>query len=95
MTNPAGDQNGKIANVGDIFGRGWSLPYLGRRAAILLTAASLPLLIVVGVLTAITVERVTSAADWTAHSLEIEAQATELLGQTSNAVMSLLATMRF
>jgi CHASE3 domain sensor protein len=28
--------------------------------------------------------RVNSAADWTAHSLQVEARATELLGQTQD-----------
>ena len=60
--------------------RGWSLPYLGRRAATLLAAASLALLILVGVLAAIMVKRVNRTAHWATHSLQVEAKATELLG---------------
>ena len=60
------------------------MPYLGRRAATLLAAGSLALLILVGVLAALMVERVNNAADWTAHSLQVEAKATELLGQTQD-----------
>jgi CHASE3 domain sensor protein len=60
------------------------LPYLGRRAGHPLAAASLALLILVGLLTAIMAERVNSAADWVTHSLEVEAKATELLGQTQD-----------
>ena len=42
----------------------------------MLAAASLALLILVGILAAHMVERVNSAADWSAHSLEVEAKAT-------------------
>jgi signal transduction histidine kinase/ActR/RegA family two-component response regulator len=54
-------------------------PNLGRRAANLLALASFALLILVGVLAAAMAERVNSAADWVAHSIEVEARATELL----------------
>ena len=60
------------------------MPYLGRRAATLLAAGGLALLILVGVLAALMVKRVNNAADWTAHSLQVEAKATELLGQTQD-----------
>ena len=60
------------------------MPYLGRRAAALLAAVCLALLILVGILAALMVKRVNSAADWTAHSLQVEAKATELLGQTQD-----------
>ena len=64
--------------------RRWPLPYLGRRAATVLAAGGLALLILVGVLTALMVERVNNAADWTAHSLQVGAQATELLSETQD-----------
>jgi signal transduction histidine kinase/ActR/RegA family two-component response regulator len=73
-----------MSSAGDLLRRGWSLPYLGRRAATLLAAASLALLILVGVLAALMVKRVNSAADWATHSLQVEAKATELLGQTQD-----------
>jgi signal transduction histidine kinase/CheY-like chemotaxis protein len=73
-----------MLSAADSLGRGWPLPYLGRRAATLLAAASLSLLILVGILAAIMVKRVNSAADWTAHSLQVEAKATELLAQTQH-----------
>ena len=73
-----------MPTAGDSLGRGWSLPYLGRRAATLLAAASLALLILVGVLAALMLERVNSAAGWATHSLHVEAKATELLGQTQD-----------
>lgn len=60
------------------------MPYLGRRTATLLAAVCLALLILVGILAALMVKRVNSAADWTAHSLQVEAGATELLGQTQD-----------
>jgi signal transduction histidine kinase/CheY-like chemotaxis protein len=56
-------------------------PNLGRRAANLLALASFGLLILVGVLAAAMAERVNSAADLVAHSLEVEATATELLSR--------------
>ncbi len=71
-----------MAQATDPRARGWSVPYLGRRAASLLAAASLALLILVGVLTALMAQRVRRAADWTVHSLELEARATALQGQT-------------
>ena len=70
-----------MAQATDPRARGWSVPYLGRRAASLLAAASLALLILVGVLTALMTQRVRRAADWTVHSLELEARATALQGQ--------------
>ena len=73
-----------MSTAGDFLRRGWSLPYLGRRAAALLAAASLALLILVGVLAALMVERVNRAVDWTTHSLQVEAKATELLAQTQD-----------
>jgi signal transduction histidine kinase/ActR/RegA family two-component response regulator len=73
-----------MSTAGDLFGSGWSLRYLGRRAATVLAAASLALLILVGVLTALMVKRVNNAADWATHSLEVEAKATEVLGQTQD-----------
>jgi signal transduction histidine kinase len=49
-----------------------------------LAAASLALLILVGILAALMVERVNSAAGWTAHSLKVETKATNLLGLTQD-----------
>jgi methyl-accepting chemotaxis protein len=63
---------------------GWSLPYLGRRAATLLAAVCLALLILVGALAALMVERVNNAAGWATHSLRAEAKATELLEQAQD-----------
>ena len=63
---------------------GGSLPSLGRRAASLLALASLALLIFVGVLAALMVERVNSAADWVAHSLAVEAKAAQLLASAQD-----------
>jgi CHASE3 domain sensor protein len=73
-----------MSTSGDLLRRGWSLPYLGRRAATLPAAACLALLILVGIFAALMVKRVNSAADWTAHSLQVEARATELLAQTQD-----------
>jgi signal transduction histidine kinase/ActR/RegA family two-component response regulator len=78
------DHREEMWSAGDLFQRGWSFPYLGRRAAALLAAASLALLILVGVLAALMVERVNSEADWVTHSLQVEAKVTELLGQTQD-----------
>ena len=69
-------------SAGDLLQRGWSFPYLGRRAATLLAAASLALLILVGALAALMVKRVNSEADWATHSLQVEGKVAELLGQT-------------
>ena len=66
------------------FGLGQSWPNLGRRAANMLALASFGLLIVVGVLAAVMAERVNSAADWVAHSLEVEGRASELLGKVQD-----------
>jgi signal transduction histidine kinase/CheY-like chemotaxis protein len=63
-------------------GRPW--PNLGRRAANMLALASFALLILVGVLAAAMAERVNRAADWVAHSLEVEARATELLSRVQD-----------
>jgi signal transduction histidine kinase/ActR/RegA family two-component response regulator len=59
-------------------GRAW--PKFGRRAANLLALASFVLVVVAGLLAAAMVERVKSAADWVAHSLEVQGAATQLLG---------------
>ena len=63
------------------FGFGQSWPNLGRRAANILALASFGLVILAGLLAAAMVERVNSAADWVAHSLEVEGRASELLGR--------------
>ncbi len=63
------------------FGFGQSWPNLGRRAANILALASFGLVVVAGLLAAVMVERVNSAADWVAHSLEVEGGASELLGK--------------
>ena len=63
------------------FGFGQSWPTLGRRAANILALASFGLVILAGLLAAAMVERVNSAADWVAHSLEVEGRASELLGR--------------
>jgi len=63
------------------FGFGQSWPNLGRRAANILALASFGLVILAGLLAAVMVERVNSAADWVAHSLEVEGRASELLGK--------------
>ena len=63
------------------FGFGQSWPNLGRRAANILALASFGLVILAGLLAAGMVERVNSAADWVAHSLEVEGRASELLGR--------------
>ena len=59
-------------------GRAW--PNLGRRAANALALASFVLVVVAGLLAAAMVERVKSAADWVAHTLEVQGAATQLLG---------------
>ena len=63
------------------FGFGQSWPTLGRRAANILALASFGLVILAGLMAAAMVERVNSAADWVAHSLEVEGRASELLGR--------------
>ena len=50
----------------------------------MLALASFALLILVGVLAAAMAERVNRAADWVAHSLEVEARATELLSRVQD-----------
>jgi signal transduction histidine kinase len=49
-----------------------------------LAAASLALLLLVGILAALMVKRVNNAADWATHSLRVEATAAEVLGQTQD-----------
>ena len=73
-----------MSRVEDFLARGWSLPYFGRRAVALLALASLALLILVGVLAALMVERLNSAAGWATHSLQVEAKITELLSETQD-----------
>jgi signal transduction histidine kinase/ActR/RegA family two-component response regulator len=62
------------------FGLSPAWPNLGRRAANMLALASFGLMILAGLLAAAMVERVNSAADWVAHSLEVQGKAAELLG---------------
>jgi signal transduction histidine kinase/CheY-like chemotaxis protein len=62
------------------FGLGSAWPNLGRRAANILAAASFVLVVVAGLLAAGMVERVKNAADWVAHTLEVQGAATQLLG---------------
>ncbi len=62
--------------------RSW--PNLGRRAANMLALASFALLILVGVLAAAMAERVNRAADWVAHSIEVQARATDLLSRVQD-----------
>jgi signal transduction histidine kinase len=57
---------------------------LGRRAANLLALTGFALLIVVGVLAAAMVGRVNRAADWVAHSLEVQARSAQLLGEVQD-----------
>ena len=70
-----------MPNAQRVYERGRLWPNLGRRAANMLALASFALLILVGVLAAAMAERVNRAADWVAHSLEVEARATELLSR--------------
>jgi len=72
---------GRMPNSESGFGFGQSWPNLGRRAANILALASFGLVILAGLLAAAMVERVNSAADWVAHSLEVEGRASELLGR--------------
>ena len=67
-----------------VYERGRSWPNLGRRAANMLALASFALLILVGVLAAAMAERVNRAADWVAHSLEVQARATDLLSRVQD-----------
>ena len=73
-----------MSRVEDFLARGWSLPYFGRRAVALLALASLALLILVGVLAALMVERLNSASGWATHSLQVETKITELLSETQD-----------
>jgi hypothetical protein len=52
-----------MSTAEDLLRHGWFLPYLGRRAATLLAAACLALLILVGIFAALMVKRVNSAGD--------------------------------
>jgi signal transduction histidine kinase/CheY-like chemotaxis protein len=61
-------------------GLGPAWPNLGRRAANILALVSFGLMILAGLLAATMVERVNSAADWVAHSLDVQAKAAGLLG---------------
>jgi hypothetical protein len=54
------------------------------RAATLLAAVCLALLVLVWILAALMVKRVNSVAGWTAHSVQVEARVSELLGQTQH-----------
>jgi signal transduction histidine kinase/ActR/RegA family two-component response regulator len=63
------------------FGMGRAWPNLGRRAANMFVLASFILVVVAGLLAAAMVERVKSAADWVAHTLEVQGAATQLLGE--------------
>jgi signal transduction histidine kinase/ActR/RegA family two-component response regulator len=62
------------------FGSGPAWPNLGRRAANILALVSFGLMILAGLLAASMVERVNSAADWVAHSLEVQGKTAGLLG---------------
>ena len=62
------------------FGLSRAWPQLGRRAANILALTSFALVVVAGLLAAAMVERVKSAADWVAHSLQVQGAATQLLG---------------
>jgi signal transduction histidine kinase/ActR/RegA family two-component response regulator len=59
-------------------------PSLGRRAANLLALIGFALLVVVAVLAALMAERVNGAADWVAHSLEVQGKAAGLLGDVQD-----------
>ena len=63
------------------FELGPAWPNLGRRAANILALASFVLMILAGLMAGAMVERVDSAADWVAHSLEVQGQAAGLLGR--------------
>jgi signal transduction histidine kinase/ActR/RegA family two-component response regulator len=66
------------------FGLGPAWPNLGRRAANILALVSFGLMILAGLLAATMVERVNSAADWVAHSLDVQAKAAGLLGSVQD-----------
>ena len=66
------------------FGLGQPWPNLGRRAANILALASFGLMILGGLLAAVMVERVNNAADWVAHSLEVQARASESFGKVQD-----------
>jgi signal transduction histidine kinase/ActR/RegA family two-component response regulator len=59
-------------------------PSLGRRAANMLALASFALLILVGVLATAMAGRVNRAADWVAHSLEVQARGAQLLSEVQD-----------
>jgi signal transduction histidine kinase/ActR/RegA family two-component response regulator len=62
--------------------RSW--PNLGRRAANRLARASFALLVLVGVLAVAMAERVNRAADWVAHSIEVQTRAADLLSRVQD-----------
>jgi signal transduction histidine kinase/ActR/RegA family two-component response regulator len=62
------------------FGFGQSWPNLRRRAANILALASFGLVVLVCLLAAAMVQRVNTAADWVAHTLEVQGKGAELLG---------------
>ncbi|HEY1453987.1 MAG TPA: CHASE3 domain-containing protein [Roseiarcus sp.] len=66
------------------YGPGGAWPNLGRRAANILALASFGLMILAGVLAAAMVERVNGAADWVAHSLDVQAKAAQLMGRVQD-----------
>jgi signal transduction histidine kinase/ActR/RegA family two-component response regulator len=73
-----------MSNAESGFGFGPSWPNLGRRAANILALASFALMILAGVMATAMIERVNTAADWVAHSLEVRAGASELLGKVQD-----------
>jgi signal transduction histidine kinase/CheY-like chemotaxis protein len=73
-----------MPNAESGFGFGPSWPNLGRRAANILALASFALMILAGVMATAMIERVNTAADWVAHSLEVRAGASELLGKVQD-----------
>src|SRR5271169_2392130 len=73
-----------MPNSGSGFWFGQSWPNLGRRAANILALVSFGLMILAGLLAATMVERVNSAADWVAHSLEVQGKAAGLLGDVQD-----------
>jgi signal transduction histidine kinase/ActR/RegA family two-component response regulator len=70
------------------FGLGPAWPNLGRRAANILALVSFGLMILAGLLAATMVERVNRAADWVAHSLDVQAKAAGLLGSVQELALA-------
>ena len=70
------------------FGLGPAWPNLGRRAANILALVSFGLMILAGLLAATMVERVNSAADWVAHSLDVQGKAAGLLGSVQGLALA-------